>query len=146
LAYQKSDIIQQKLKEQGFQSEFITSGSKESPKDTDTQLFIGHSGTTIVIAFRGTENIRDWVTDTKIRFVNVRHHGKVHRGFNDALDSVWPEIIKTLKGVHVYAQSLWITGHSVGGALIAGHAQAHQRYLYFRPTPGRRSAILTRNR
>lgn len=119
LAYQKSDIIQQKLKEQGFRSEFITSGSKDSPKDIDTQLFIGHSGTAIVIAFRGTENIRDWMTDAKIHYVNVPHHGKVHHGFNDALDSVWPEVIKTLERVHVYAQSLWITGHSLGGALAA---------------------------
>jgi triacylglycerol lipase len=116
LAYEKPEIIQQKLQEQGFRSEFITSGSKESPNDTDTQLFIGHSGSTIVMAFRGTTNIRDWMTDAKIGFVNIPH-GKVHHGFNDALDSVWDEVIETLKQTQVYAQSLWITGHSLGGAL-----------------------------
>lgn len=112
LAYEKPNTIKQKMLEQGFRSEFITSG----PKDSDTQLFVGHSGTAIVIAFRGTANIIDWMTDAKIGFVDIPH-GKVHRGFNDALDSVWTELIEALNQMQVYAQSLWITGHSLGGTL-----------------------------
>ena len=52
LAYEKPDVIYQKMTEHGFHSEFITSGAKKSPTDTDSQLFIGHNGTAIVIAFR----------------------------------------------------------------------------------------------
>ena len=72
LAYEKPDVIYQRMQEHGFQSEFITSDSKNSPNDTDTQLFIGHSGTAIVIAFRGTATIRDWMVDAKISFEAFR--------------------------------------------------------------------------
>jgi triacylglycerol lipase len=41
----------------------------------------------------------------------------VHKGFDKALDSVWSQITKTLEKVHQYGQPLWITGHSLGGAL-----------------------------
>ncbi|MEY3786555.1 MAG: hypothetical protein RLZ75_762 [Pseudomonadota bacterium] len=116
LAYEKPDVIYQKMTEHGFHSEFITSGAKKSPTDTDSQLFIGHNGTAIVIAFRGTTTIQDWMIDAKIGFTNTPH-GKVHRGFNTALDSVWPTLMDTLKQKQIYAQSLWITGHSLGGAL-----------------------------
>jgi triacylglycerol lipase len=121
--------------ETGGRSKFITSGSKEFPEDTDTQLFIGHSGSAIVMAFRGTTNIRDWMTDAKIAFVDVPH-GKVHSGFNSALDSVWAEVLETLKQTQIYAQSLWITGHSLGRALAALAAAARLSLDEHKPING----------
>ena len=62
LAYQSEDQIRTKLLEQGFNTEFINETS------TDTQLFIAHSGSAIVIAFRGTEKFKDWLTNAGIEF------------------------------------------------------------------------------
>ncbi len=112
LAYESKDAIRLALLKQGFQTEFIDEPS------TNTQLFIAHSGNAIVIAFRGTEatEIKDWLTDAGFEFQNTAH-GRVHKGFDNALDSVWDKIVTVLNKVHQYGQPLWITGHSLGGAL-----------------------------
>ncbi len=110
LAYQSEAHIRTKLLEQGFNTEFINEAS------TDTQLFIAHSGRAIVIAFRGTEKFKDWLTNAGIDFKDTSH-GLVHKGFDRALESVWKQITTTLGDIQQYGQPLWITGHSLGGAL-----------------------------
>ena len=110
LAYKSEDTIRNKLQEQGFNSEFINEPS------TDTQLFIAHNGTAVVISFRGTEKFKDWLTNAGIEFHNTSN-GRTHKGFDKALDSVWSQIIKALEKAHQYGQPIWITGHSLGGAL-----------------------------
>lgn len=60
---------------------------------------------------------KDIVSDIKIRLVtSTSGIGKVHRGFKDALNEIWPDIVNTLisaKDVkHVY-----FTGHSLGAAM-----------------------------
>jgi triacylglycerol lipase len=110
LAYKDEKVIRDTLAEHGYATEFINAPG------TDTQLFIAHNDSTVVLAFRGTEKFKDWLINAGIDF-KVTVHGRVHRGFDSALASVWSQITSTLTKVQQNAQSLWITGHSLGGAL-----------------------------
>jgi triacylglycerol lipase len=87
-----------------------------SPNDEDTQGFIMGNQDVIILAFRGTTNIQDWRTNLKIGQASVCV-GKVHAGFWKALNVVWSEIIKTIHSFRDKEQPIFVTGHSLGGAL-----------------------------
>lgn len=70
----------------------------------------------LVLAFRGTQpGIKDVLTDIKADLVNADCGGMVHRGFLEAFDKVKQQITDALQ-LHK-GQPLYITGHSLGGAL-----------------------------
>ena len=73
-----------------------------------------------VLAFRGTQQIKDWMTNLDAATVPVSSSrgetlGNVHRGFNEAFLSVSDQIGPLLEGDEELP--LFITGHSLGGAL-----------------------------
>lgn len=88
-------------------------------RKTNTQAILIESiGTPVfaVLIFRGTEQtINDFITDIKI---GIPPFGKiepiVHKGFQQALDSVWCEIDKALAQLSC---PFFYTGHSLGAAL-----------------------------
>lgn len=84
----------------------------------DTQAMLVSNEHACVLAFRGTEptDIGDWMTDMDIRMVEDTM-GMVHKGFNDALDHVWPEVLEALQTPVTAGQKLYVTGHSLGAAL-----------------------------
>jgi len=84
---------------------------------TNTQGFLASFDDAIVLCFRGTQVIADWLQDAKIRLVPFRAGGLIHVGFRDALDSVYPTIDATLQQWSGKGRTLWITGHSLGAAL-----------------------------
>jgi hypothetical protein len=68
-----------------------------------------------VLAFRGTEkDFRDIKTDLNARFYR-RGGAKIHSGFLDAFRFVEPTIRQALREIDGY--KLYLTGHSLGGAL-----------------------------
>lgn len=84
---------------------------------TGTQAFlvVKDDKSYAVLAFRGTEkNWRDIQTDILARRVKTPK-GKIHVGFQSAFESVEKEIKKSLALVKEIP--LYITGHSLGGAL-----------------------------
>ncbi|MEV7422805.1 lipase family protein [Streptomyces sp. NPDC091212] len=86
----------------------------------DTQVYVMASDRMIVTGFRGTEvlKIYDWLTDVNTPPVpGPANKGFVHYGFHRALQSVYPQIRDTIQELRTDGQSVWFTGHSLGGAL-----------------------------
>lgn len=78
--------------------------------------YVMSSGDVTVVAFRGTNagDISDWLANLNSLSTDTPH-GSLHRGFYDAYLSLKPQILKLLHKSK--PNHLWITGHSLGGAL-----------------------------
>jgi len=113
LAYQSDkDIIKSKvLNEWKF-------GDFDFFDRNGTQGFVASNDNIIMVVFRGTDALEDWITDLDFVLVNGPLEGKVHRGFDTALDEVWGRIQKVIPKFKAGKEkSLWFTGHSLGAAL-----------------------------
>jgi triacylglycerol lipase len=94
-----------------------------------TQCFIASNNQFAIVAFRGSEGwklnetfdprraLADWTTDFDIRLADWYRGGRVHRGFRDALEEVWPEIFPHMEKLADSGCKIWVTGHSLGAAL-----------------------------
>ena len=105
---------------------FKLAGNVLNRPETDTQGFVTYrrenDGTGMaVVCFRGTKQVKDWMTNLDIRAVPVTNPktgailGNMHKGFHDAYMSVHDDISSRLEGLEDLP--LYITGHSLGGAL-----------------------------
>ncbi len=110
LAYEDLEQNNIKLKELGFELHAVIDN-----KTTGTYAYIAKHEKFAVLCFRGTEkNFSDILTDLKIRFFQTEK-GKLHSGFFNAYLSIDSEIKHYLQ--HLQHLPLYITGHSLGGAL-----------------------------
>ena len=86
-------------------------------RDIDTQGFIAANESRILAAFRGTESLPDWLTNLQtVRDPGPWRDTRVHEGFQDAFHAAALQIggiIGRIRGTH----EVWLTGHSLGGAL-----------------------------
>jgi hypothetical protein len=76
--------------------------------------FVGHLDQVTVLAFRGTDNFENYLADASAQLVSrPAYPGRVHLGFAEAVEQVWPEV-RRLLGPPSQALPLWVTGHSLG--------------------------------
>ncbi|MFK8016973.1 MAG: hypothetical protein AB8G17_16215 [Gammaproteobacteria bacterium] len=88
----------------------------------DTQGFVAANEDVAILAFRGTESVKDWLRNLKIRRI-VTPWGKAHRGFYDGAEAVWSTLVKpVLEELADGRRKIWLTGHSLGGALATATA------------------------
>jgi len=108
--------------------------------------FVGFLDRVAVLAFRGTENLGNCLTDASTQLVSrPPYPGLVHHGFAEAVEQVWPVVCRLL-GPPSEAPPLWVTGHSLGGAmatlasvrLTAEGYTVRAVYTYGSPRPGDR--------
>lgn len=84
---------------------------------SDTQFLVMGDAEKVFVAFRGTEsNLEDWTTNTRYHLVPALG-GKVHDGFWASAQSIMGTLATTLDVFCDKGQTVWLTGHSLGGAL-----------------------------
>jgi triacylglycerol lipase len=72
----------------------------------------------LILVFKGTKEARDWLVNLDAAKTLGPWRSRVHQGFWRALDSVWSAVSAALLAMErSRLDPLWITGHSLGGAL-----------------------------
>ncbi len=84
--------------------------------------FVATSGTSIYVVFRGTKTISEWIADatvTQVAYSYVQDGGMTETGFTDVYASVRQAVIDEVNALANGGSytALYITGHSLGGAL-----------------------------
>jgi len=117
-----------------------------------TQCYVANNEKFAIVAFRGTEIwekkekfdlkkvVADLKSDVDIWLTDWQQGGKVHRGFKEALEEVWPDLLPYIRNLHGKGCKIWFTGHSLGAALAtlsAGrYSSAQGVYTFGSPRVG----------
>jgi triacylglycerol lipase len=160
LAYMNSEQGVSAFKEQlGLDATLISVGN--------TQAWVGTNADHVVVAFRGTEaptsieGLRDWFLSDAMNllvlpegrlgtdFASAGVKARFHLGFMNALADIWEPVLAAVEAeLKKEDRPLWITGHSLGGALAMLAAwmlkrrflNVHQIYTYGAPMIGNAAA------
>ena len=82
----------------------------------NTQGFVAWNNDVVLVAFRGTDGISDFLLDLTFRPVETPHF-EVHQGFWNGFEMVRNELRALIEEARPDGKRVFITGHSLGGAL-----------------------------
>jgi triacylglycerol lipase len=75
---------------------------------------------TLFLSFRGSQDLTDWMENFDLAESDASqwgYRGKVHRGFDEVLQSGYDQVRSALEAMGGKSRTIWVTGHSLGGAL-----------------------------
>ncbi|MEK7323170.1 MAG: lipase family protein [Pseudomonadota bacterium] len=122
LAYRSDHEVSQRCQAWGLQVQFISVTGDQ----VDSQIFVTWSDRLLVVGCRGTELSQsgDILTNLQCGLETCAWMpaARIHAGFQQALNAAWPTLRALIENHH-RNRSVWLTGHSLGGALavLAGH-------------------------
>lgn len=107
IAYMEPADGGKRIRACGFEPMFIKASSMEA--------YLAIAGENAVVAFRGTEQgTADLIYDLKV-ISREGGSGRFHAGFKDGFEALRPELMRKLEERGI--ATVWLTGHSLGGAL-----------------------------
>ncbi|MGQ0637180.1 MAG: lipase family protein [Planctomycetaceae bacterium] len=139
----------------------------------NTQAYVAQNQAHIVVAFRGTEaptsieGLKDWLLTDAFNLLVVPEGrlgtdlaaagvgARFHQGFVNAIGEIWDPLYQLVeKHLQEAERPLWLTGHSLGGALAILAAwlftrrtvSVHQIYTFGGPMVGNQQAVAALNR
>lgn len=87
-------------------------------RDIDTQGYLAQNDDQIIACFRGSERkYADWATNFQTVKDPAPLAGSVHEGFQDAFQATAYKVGYRVAQLCDRQQGVWITGHSLGGAM-----------------------------
>jgi triacylglycerol lipase len=121
LAYRTKDVILKQAAKWKYGN--VTFIDVKKGRDIDTQGYVMSNDTDIICVFRGSESIEDWFSN----FQAVHDPGPLngtlaHEGFQDALFPAVIALTNAIDSMNRNSKRIWVTGHSLGGALCSLYA------------------------